>query len=62
MAKKKTPGQLRAEAKKLMEQAGELENQQYEKIGRIVKGHHDANFDSFDLNSFKTEVEKILNR
>jgi hypothetical protein len=62
MAKKKTAAQLREEAKKLMEKACELENQQYEKIGRIVKGHHEANFDSFDLNSFKTEVEKILNR
>ena len=61
MAKKKTPEQLRQEAKKLMEKACELENQQYEKIGRIVKGHHDVNFENFDLNSFKTEVEKILN-
>ncbi len=59
MAKKKTPAQLREEARKLIEQAQVEEKARHQKIGRMFAGHIDNGYKNFDMKQFKLSAEGI---
>lgn len=59
MAKKKTPVQLREEARKLIEQAQAEETARHQKIGQMFAGHIDKGYKNFDLEQFKRSAEGI---
>jgi hypothetical protein len=61
MAKKKTPAELREEAKKLMEQAQQEECSRHQRIGEMFVKHMDNNYRGFDLAVFKEDAAKIWN-
>ena len=61
MPKKKTPAELRAEAQKLLDLAKDEEKLRHEQIGKIVAKHSEEGFSKFDLGSFKSKVDNILN-
>lgn len=56
---KKSPAQLREEAKKLMEQAEEMEKGRQLAIGKFVIKLETAGFKDFDLDKFKAEIAKL---
>lgn len=59
MAKKKTPEELREEAKKLMLQAQEEERSRHQKIGELFVNHMKKNYLGFDLAVFKEDAAKV---
>lgn len=61
MAKKatKSAADLREEAKKLLAKAELIESDKALKIGKLVLKHSAKNFEGFDLEKFKAEVQKI---
>jgi hypothetical protein len=61
MAKKKSPEELRKEAKKLMEQAQQEEHSRLKKIGEMFVNHMEKKFVGFDLAVFKEDAAKIWN-
>lgn len=60
MANKKTPAEIRKEAKKLLDKACEMENQVYQKVGKIVFKHYQEKFSNFNPEAFKREASEIL--
>jgi len=54
----KTPEQLKAKAKKLLERARKIENERYVKLGKIVDKHYKNDFAGFDIERFKQEVKQ----
>lgn len=62
MAKKKSPDELRQEAKRLMEQAQQEEHLRLKKIGELFVKHMERNYVNFDLAVFKEEATKIWDR
>ncbi len=61
MAKKRSPYDLRGEAKKLLERAQMEENNRCQKIGRLFVDHINNGFKGFELADFKTKAQKIWN-
>lgn len=59
MAKKKTPQELREQAKKLLEQAEEIENERAIRIGNLVIKYEANGFEGFTLETFRNEITKI---
>ena len=58
MAKKQTPEELRERAKKLIQQARELENARVLKAGEITKKHMENDF--ADVEAFKEEIKSVF--
>ena len=58
MAKKKSPKQLREEARKLMEQAQAEEAARHQEIGKLFVDYIEKGFTGFDLNAFKAQATK----
>ena len=56
---KKSATQLREEAKKLIDQAAEMEKGRALAIGKLVIKHEAAGFKAFDLTHFKAEIAKL---
>jgi hypothetical protein len=61
MAKKKSPEELRKEAKRLMEQAEQEEHSRLKKIGELFVKYMKKKYVGFDLAVFKDEAAKIWN-
>ncbi len=61
MAKKKTPSELRDEAKILLEKAQKEENDRCQKIGQLFVEYVKNGFKGFELADFKTKAQKIWN-
>jgi hypothetical protein len=59
MAKKKTPAELREEAKRLMDQAQQEEHSRLKKIGELFVNYMEKKFVGFDLAVFKEDAAKI---
>jgi hypothetical protein len=59
MAKKKTPGELREEAKRLMAQAQQEEHSRLKRIGELFVNHMEKRYVGFDLAVFKEKAAKI---
>jgi len=60
MPRRRSPLELRSEARKLLNRARKLELQQHEKIGKLVRRYHGSNFRDFDIEKFKRKVASIL--
>lgn len=58
MAKSKKS--LEEAAKKLMQQARELEKKENEKIGKVIRQHFDEGFEKFNLETLKDECRKTF--
>jgi hypothetical protein len=58
MARKKTPEELREQARKLMQQAKELESFRILKIGEITRKYMVSDF--ADLDAFKQEIRSVF--
>lgn len=58
MAKKQTPEELREKAKKLIQQAKELENARILRAGEITKKHMANGF--AELEVFKQEIKSVF--
>jgi hypothetical protein len=56
---KRTPQELREQAKKLLEQAEKIENSRATTIGKLVIKYEAAGFEDFTLETFKNEIAKI---
>lgn len=56
---KKSATQLREEAKKLIDQAAEMEKGRALAIGKLVIKHESTGFKDFDLAYFKSEIAKL---
>ena len=62
MAKRKSPEELREEAKRLMDQAQQEEHLRLKKIGELFVKHMEKKYAGFDLAVFKEDAAKIWNR
>ncbi len=60
MERLKTPEDLEAKAKMLLEKAMKMQNARYIKIGKLVESFEKNDFQKFNLESFKHEVSGIL--
>lgn len=56
---KKTPQELREQAKRLLEQAEKIENERATKIGNLVIKYEANGFEGFDPETFKKEIANI---
>jgi hypothetical protein len=56
---KKTPEQLREQARLLLERAKKLENERAVKIGNLIIKHEASGFEGFTLESLKNEISKM---
>ena len=57
---KETPEALKAKAQALLDKAKELENRMFASIGKIAHSCHVKNFEGFDLEQFKAEVQRTM--
>jgi hypothetical protein len=58
-AVKKTPEQLREQAKKLLDEAERMENRRAIRIGNFVLMHAENGFEGFTLDALKNEITKM---
>lgn len=58
--KNNDPVALRQRAKELLEQADQLEREAFERVGRITMKHYDSDFQGFDLDHFRKEIEGVM--
>ena len=57
---KETPEALKAKAQALLEKAKMIEDRMFASIGRIVHQYHQKNFEGFELEKFKAEVQEAV--
>jgi hypothetical protein len=57
-AVKKTPEQLREQAKRLLAEAERMENKRAIRIGNFVLKHAENGFEGFTLEALKSEISK----
>jgi hypothetical protein len=56
---KKTPQELREQARLLLEEAKRLENERATKIGNLVIKYENLGFEGFTLDALKNEITKM---
>lgn len=57
--KRKTPQELREQARQLLEQAQKIEDERATKIGNLVIKYEANGFEGFDPETFKKEIANI---
>ena len=60
MTKDASPDALKAKAQELLDKAKEIENKMFVRIGRVVNGCNQKDFEGFELETFKEEVQKAV--
>ena len=60
MSRETDPEILRERANRLLRKAKEMEEKTHIKIGQLVDAYYGKDFQGFDMETFKKEVEAIL--